>query len=213
MPSRIPMWLSGWSSRARLQQIRGQHLVNPDGSVRLGLYGSVKIAGMTVIQARVAIESHLSRYLQDPEISLDVAAYNSKTFYVIFDGAGFGQQIVRLPVTGNDTVLDAIAQAGGLTAVSSKHKIHVARPAPADAPCDQVLPVDWVAITTRGRTATNYQLMPGDRVYVKAETILSTDTYLGRFIAPVERVFGILLLGSTTVQSLQGSSGGTGGGF
>ena len=31
---------------------------------------------------------------------------------------------------------------------------------------DPVLPADWVGITTMGHTATNYQLMPGDRVYV-----------------------------------------------
>jgi polysaccharide export outer membrane protein len=200
------VFVSLGQSRA-MQQIRGQHLVTPDGSVRLGLYGSVKIAGLTVNNARAAIESHLRRFLQDPEISLDVAAYNSKLFYVIFDGGGSGQQIVRLPVTGNDTVLDALAQAGGLTPVSCEHKIWVARPAPADAPCDQILPVDWIGITTRGRTATNYQLMPGDRIYVKANPLVAADTFLARVIAPVERVFGIILLGSTTVQSLQNTSG------
>jgi polysaccharide export outer membrane protein len=189
-------------SRA-MQQIRGQHLVTPDGSVRLGLYGSVRIAGMTVNQARAEIEAHLRRYLQDPEISLDVAAYNSKIYYVIFDGGGAGQQIVRLPVTGNDTVLDAIAQAGGLTAVSSTDQIWVARPAPADSPCDQVMPVDWCGITTRGRTATNYQLMPGDRIYVKANPLITLDTALARAISPIERLFGIVLLGTTTVQAIK----------
>jgi polysaccharide biosynthesis/export protein len=199
-------------SRA-MQQIRGQHLVTPDGSVRLGLYGSVKIAGMTVNQARSAIETHLRRYLQDPEISLDVAAYNSKLYYVIYDGGGSGQQIVRLPVTGNDTVLDAIAQAGGLTAVSSEHKIWVARPASPDAPCDQVLPVDWSGITTRGRTATNYQLMPGDRIFVKANPLVTVDTLLARMISPVERMFGVLLLGTTTVQAVGGNNAIGGVGF
>ena len=31
----------------------------------------------------------------------------------------------------------------------------------------QTLSVDWQAITQRGETATNYQILPGDRVYVK----------------------------------------------
>jgi polysaccharide export outer membrane protein len=201
------VFVSLGQSRA-MQQIRGQHLVTPDGKVRLGLYGSVKIAGMTVSQAKAAVEAHLRRSLQDPEISLDVAAYNSKLYYVIFDGGGNGQQILRLPVTGNDTVLDAIAQAGGLTAVSSEDKIWVARPAPADSPCDQILPVDWNGITTRGRTATNYQLMPGDRLYVKANPLITADTYLGRALAPVERLFGIVLLGNTTVRTFQGGNNG-----
>ena len=32
---------------------------------------------------------------------------------------------------------------------------------------DQVLPVDWEAITRQGDTKTNYQLQPGDRLYVE----------------------------------------------
>lgn len=193
-----------------LQQIRGQHLVTPDGSVRLGVYGAVKIAGMTVNEARQAIEAHLHRYVKEPKISLDVAAYNSKLFYVIFDGGGSGQQIVRLPVTGGDTVLDAIAQAGGLTPVSSEHQIWVARPAPVGSQCDQVLPVDWCGITTRGRTETNYQLMPGDRIYVKANALVTIDTLLARAISPVERLFGIVLLGNTTVRSFRNNNGNNG---
>src|SRR5262249_7795138 len=91
-------------SRA-LQQIRGEHLVRPDGTVGLGTYGSVRVVGMTLQEARTAIEDHLGQFLQNPEIALDVFAYNSKAYYVIFDLGGNGQQVVRLPVTGNDTVL------------------------------------------------------------------------------------------------------------
>lgn len=189
-----------------LQQVRGQHLVTPDGTVRLGLYGSVKISGMTVAHAKAAIEAHLTQFLQNPEISLDVLAYNSKLYYVIFDGGGSGQTIYRQAVTGNDTVLDALAQVGGLTAVSSTNELWVARPAPAGASCDQILPVDWCGITTRGRTATNYQLMPGDRLYVKANPLVATDTYLARLFAPVERVLGIVLLGNSTVQALRNNN-------
>jgi polysaccharide export outer membrane protein len=195
-------------SRA-LQQIRGEHLVRSDGKVNLGIYGPVGVAGMTVSQARQAIETHLSRYLQNPEVSVDVIAYNSKVFYVIFDGGGSGQQVTRLPITGNDTVLDAISQVLGLNPVSNKHKIWVARPAPAGAGCDQVLPVDWIGVTTRGRTETNYQLLPGDRIYVQAQPLVTLDTFLAKLFSPIERTFGIILLGNSTVRSFQ-SSGGTG---
>jgi polysaccharide export outer membrane protein len=196
-----------------LQQIRGEHLVRPDGKVSLGIYGTVPVAGMTIPEVKQAIEAHLSRYLQEPEVSVDVQAYNSKVYYVIFDGGGSGQQVARLPVTGNDTVLDAISQVFGLSPVSDKHKIWVARPAPAGAACDQVLPVDWVGITTRGRTDTNYQLLPGDRVYVQANPLVTADTFLARLFSPVERVFGITLLGTSTVQSFRRTGTGTGGGF
>ena len=32
---------------------------------------------------------------------------------------------------------------------------------------EQVLPVDWTGITRHGKSETNYQLLPGDRLYVR----------------------------------------------
>ncbi|MGL4551162.1 MAG: polysaccharide biosynthesis/export family protein [Gemmataceae bacterium] len=212
-----PKVFVGLGQSRAMQQIRGPHLVTPDGKVRLGVYGEVSVVGLSVQQARTAIQNQLSKFLLDPEVSVDVSAYNSKLIYVIFDGAGSGQQILRLPVTGNDTVLDVLAQAGGITPVSSEHRIWVARPAPTHSPCDQILPVDWIGITSAARTATNYQLMPGDRVYVKAQALIRIDTVLSRVFAPVERIFGITLLGNSTVRAFRnnggGGNGGNGGGF
>jgi polysaccharide export outer membrane protein len=189
-----------------MQQIRGDHLVRSDGTVSLGTYGSVRVSGLTIAQARAAIEEHLRQYLVNPKLAVDVVGYNSKVYYVIIDLAGSGQQVVRLPLTGNETVLDAVSQLNGLPFHASKKRIWVARPAPAEMHCQQVLPVDWRAITECGATATNYQLLPGDRLYVSGDPLVATDTYLAKVFAPVERVFGILLLGSSTVQSLRGNN-------
>jgi polysaccharide export outer membrane protein len=190
-------------AQSRAQQlIRGDHLVRPDGTISLGTYGSVYVAGMTLQQAKAAVEQHLSKYLYKPEVSLDVYAYNSKVYYVIYDGGGVGEQVVRLPSTGNETVLDAVGQVGGLGPVSSKRHVWVARPAPASNCQPQILPVDWNGIARCGRTDTNYQLLPGDRLYVMAEPLETTNVWLARVIAPVERVFGITLLGSQVFQQL-----------
>ena len=202
-------------SQARgTQQISGPHLVRPDGTIALGTYGSVRVTGMTLAEVRRAIEQHLSAYLLDPEISVDVQSYNSKTYYVVLDGAGSGQTVVRLPVTGNETVLDAISQVNGLTAVSSQDRIWVSRPAP-EGNCHQILPVDWKSVVECGDTATNYQLLPGDRVFVAGYPVTAFDTRMARVLAPIERMFGIVLLGNSTVQNFrnQGQFGNQGGFF
>jgi polysaccharide export outer membrane protein len=193
-----------------LQQLRGEHLVRSDGTISLGTYGSVYVAGMTLGQAKCVIEKHLSEYLLNPQIAVDVFAYNSKVFYVIFDGGGFGQQVYRLPVTGNETVLDAIGFVQGLSPVSSKRRIWLARPSPVHNGCNQILPVDWNAITMAGSTATNYQIFPGDRVYVSADCLITVDNYLSKILAPVERVLGGILLGTTTAETFQNLRNGTG---
>jgi polysaccharide export outer membrane protein len=193
------------------QQIAGQHLVRPDGTVGLGSYGSVYVAGMTIAQAKAAIESHLAKYLYKPEVTIDVYAFNSKFYYVITDFAGAGQQVVRLPHTGNETVLDAVSNIGGLSAVSSK-KLWVARPAPTDCGTDQILPVDWCGITQKGQVKTNFQLLPGDRVFIMSQPLTKFDTMYARILAPVQRTLGITLYGASTVSTIKNINNQNGGG-
>ncbi|MFO0805125.1 MAG: polysaccharide biosynthesis/export family protein [Gemmataceae bacterium] len=185
-----------------VQQIGGQHMVGPDGTVSLGTYGSVYIAGMTKAQAKAAIESHLAKYLYRPEVTVDVYAFNSKYYYVITDFAGAGQQVVKLPHTGNERVLDAIANIGGLSAVSSK-KLWVARPAPTDCGVDQILPVDWCGITQKGQVKTNFQLLPGDRVFVMSQPLTTFDTVYARMLAPVQRTLGMAIYGASAYNTVR----------
>jgi polysaccharide biosynthesis/export protein len=195
-------------SRA-LQQIRGEHLVQPDGKIVLGTYGTVDVTGLTLDQARRVIQDHLSKYLLDPEISLDIGGFNSRVYYVIFDLCGAGQQVFRLPVTGNETVIDAVAELKGLPGGTHRKRIWVARPTAAEADGCQVLPVNWDAIASCGATATNYQLMPGDRVYVAVDPLIATDQFLAKVLSPIERLFGIALLANSTVRAY-GPNGGNG---
>lgn len=178
------------------QRIAGPHLIRPDGTISLGTYGSLPVAGQTLEEVRTAVETHLSTFELSSEVTVDVGGFNSKLFYVIYDGGGAGQTVIRLPITGNDTVLDAIAQLYGLPAVSSMDRVWVSRPAPSGC-AHQILPVNWRAVSEFGETTSNYQLMPGDRVYVAAYPLVAFDIKLARAIAPIERLFGVTLLGTS----------------
>jgi len=196
---------------AAQQQIIGEHLVAPDGKVNLGTYGRVRLVGMTIEEARAALEAHLSEFLEDPQIALDVLGYNSKVYYVVTQGAGLGDRVVILPAKGNETVLDAIGQVQGLESNSST-RMWVARPGKNNCDGDQLLPVDWLAVTQRGDASTNYQLLPGDRLFVSEDKLVALDTKLGKMIAPFERIAGFIALGTSTTQSLTFFNRG-GGGF
>jgi polysaccharide export outer membrane protein len=188
------------------QQVRGPHLVCPDGTVNLGTYGTVRVAGLTISQTKKAIEEHLSQYLLNPEVTVDVSAYNSRTYFIILDGGGAGQQVIRLPSTGNETVLDAISQVNGLTAVSDANKIWISRRTRLSQQ-DQILNVDWAAITVAGKSDTNYQIFPGDRLFVQSYHLVQVDTYLARLFAPIERVLGVTLLGGSAYQTIKNPNG------
>jgi hypothetical protein len=63
--------------------------------------------------------------------------------------------------------------------------------------------VDWEAITRGGITTTNYQLFPGDRIYIKADGIIRMDNAISKVIAPFERMMGFTILGHGLVRTLQ----------
>ena len=67
---------------------------------------------------------------------------------------------------------------------------------------DQVLPVNYCAVTRAGQAGTNYQLLPGDRVYVMASPLVTGTTWLGRVLAPVENALGVTLLGASTYNEI-----------
>src|SRR5690606_24708018 len=128
-----------------------------------------------------------------PDVKVDVVQYASKVVYVIIDGGGAGERALRRYVPGNETVLDALANetVQGISEISSK-RIRVARPGPPGTDVAKIMPVDWRAIAEKGITTTNYQLFPGDRIYIEADHFIAFDTAVAKITAPFERMFGFV---------------------
>ncbi len=203
--------------------ISGERLVRPDGKISLGFYGDVYVAGLTVPEVKEKIVLHLRKYISDETLGLvihdldtgkpiknidpretdrifvDVTAYNSKNYYILGDVLVPG----KLPITGNECVLDALQYAGGLLPTAAPQNIRLVRPAPPGACCEQNLPINLAAITSGGDPTTNYQLMPGDRIIVYRDPIVRFTVFLDRLIAPVQAVFGTTLQGAFTVRSVK----------
>jgi protein involved in polysaccharide export with SLBB domain len=185
---------------AGVQQIVGEHLVGPDGRVNLGTYGSVYVAGRTLEEARAAIETQLANFLDHPQVVVDIFSYNSKKYYIVTQGAGLGDNVVTAPITGNETVLDAISIIGGIPQVSST-KLWIARPAP-NGECEQILPVSWQDISRGASTATNYQMLPGDRLYIAEDPLFRLDSVVAKHTRPFERLFGWVSLGTAMLNRI-----------
>jgi polysaccharide biosynthesis/export protein len=225
--------------------ISGERLVRPDGKISLSFYGEVYVAGLTLPEVKEKIVLHLRKYLHDEVLGLikadadgnpitdkngelvrieprdtdrvfvDVTAYNSKNYYVLGDVLVTG----KMPITGNETVLDAINYAGGLTPTAAPQNIRLVRPAPPGACCEQILPVNLAAITSGGDPTTNYQIMPGDRIIVYRDPIVRFTVLLDRLAAPFQTVIGSTLQTAFTIRAVKfaaapiagGGAGGVGG--
>lgn len=143
--------------------------VQTDGVIDLGYYGDVYVAGLRLEEIERKIAIQLSQYAKSHKIKLDepievsvrlVNGSQSNTYYVLGTVTTQG----KFPLTGNETVIDAILTAG-LRSNSLPEKAYLVRPHPPGEP-DQILMIDWVSIKERGDALTNYQLMPGDRIIV-----------------------------------------------
>jgi polysaccharide biosynthesis/export protein len=145
--------------------IAGKHLVGPDGRINLGGYGSVYVQGLTLEAARAAVEKQLSKFVKDPEIALDVFAYNSKTYYVVIQDATLGDTVQQFSITGNETVLDAVARLGG-TSITASTTLCISRPTGGPIGRGKTLSVNWQEISRGGSIDTNYQLIPRDRLII-----------------------------------------------
>jgi polysaccharide biosynthesis/export protein len=209
---------------AGITPVTGEFLVGPDGTVNLGVYGRVAVGGLTLELARQAIGAKIQETVKPEkdekgneipvarEVVVDVIGYNSKFYYIVTDGGGYGAQVYRIPVNGSDTVLDALGKIGGLPGVASKKKIWVARSNPSHPGNQQVLPVDWNLLVEHGSPATNYQMAPGDRLFVQSDSRIKTYSNLDKFLAPFDRVFRSIFLGTATINSIKSgtSRGGAG---
>lgn len=146
-----------------LQQIAGEHLVGPDGRVSLGVYGTVYLSGHTLDESQSAIEEHLKKKGYTATVSASVFSYNSHVYNVVVERVGENTIVLRIPIMGNERVLDGLSQMAASLAPSSK--VQLSRTL-ADGE-EEILEVDWQSIVRGKSAATNYQLRAGDRLFVK----------------------------------------------
>jgi polysaccharide biosynthesis/export protein len=142
--------------------------VLPDGSIDLGRYGRLLVAGKTLEQIEEDVRGAVAALEKTPsEINVRLVNAQSAVYYVLGEVNSAGS----FPLVGNETVLDAILIAGGLTDRASPCNIILARPSGPHS-CRTVIPICYRHITQQGDTATNYQIMPGDRVYVASRSFM-----------------------------------------
>lgn len=140
--------------------------IQPDGTIDLGKYGRPVVAGMTA----QAVESEIQRLIKAAEkdpvaVSVRISNRASKVYYVFGEVNAPG----AFPISGRETALDGIVAAGGLNRRASENKIILSRPTQPEG-CRIVHPICYPHIVQLGDTTTNYQLMPGDRIFVPSRT-------------------------------------------
>ncbi len=90
--------------------------VEADGSISLPMLGTLQAGGLTEKQLRAELDDKLKTYMYKPEVDVFVKEYRSRQVAVI----GMVNNPGLITLTGpNETVLDMLTRAGGLTATAA----------------------------------------------------------------------------------------------
>ena len=98
-------------------------VVRPDGMISTPLLKEIQVAGLTPAQAEKLITEKLVKVIQEPDVTVVVTGINSKKIYAV----GAVKKEGPIPYTYSMTVMQAIAEAGGLTDYAKRKKIYVLR--------------------------------------------------------------------------------------
>lgn len=131
-------------------------VVGPDGIISIPLAGEITVKGLTKRELHDLVTLRLKKYIRDPVVVVSILEYGSRRIRVLGQVANPGSYVI----SGQMTLLEAIARAGGSTATAQLHSCVVFRGT------ETVIEVDLYKILYEKEPQLNISLQPGDTVFL-----------------------------------------------
>lgn len=132
--------------------------VRSDGKISMPFLGDVLVVGKTPAAVAREMEAGLKNFINSPNVTVTVDEFQATTVAVLGEVAHPG----TIAVERNGGVLQAIANAGGLTETASRDDIYVLR----ETPVPRRIRFTYELLTKNPPTST-FRLRPGDVVVVE----------------------------------------------
>jgi polysaccharide export outer membrane protein len=133
--------------------------VRPDGKISLPLINELQAAGLTPAQLRDRIVEAAKSYVEDPVVTVEVKAINSRKVFI----TGEVRKPGPYPLTGTLSVLQLISIAGGLGDYAKGEKITIVR---TESGKQSAFKFNYKEVLNQRRLEQNIDLKPGDIVAV-----------------------------------------------
>lgn len=99
--------------------LTGSFVVGSQGTISYPLVGSIRASGMTQGEFATALQTALSEYVRQPNVSVEVANY--RPFFILGEVTRPG----TYPYSANLTVPNAVATAGGFTYRANRGRVFI----------------------------------------------------------------------------------------
>jgi len=134
--------------------------VRPDGKVSLPLLNDIQAQGRTPDELRDALKQAAQAFVEDPNPTVMVKEIKSRRVFI----TGQVEKPGPYPLTGETTVLQLIAMAGGIREFADGSNITIIRK--GENGRTEILPFNYRDVLKRKNLTQNVQLKPGDTVVV-----------------------------------------------
>jgi len=133
--------------------------VRPDGKISLPLLNDVPAAGLTAMELAASLREGLSKFLNNPQVTVTVTEINSRRVYLTGEVLRGG----AIPLLPNMTVLQALSSAGGFTQFAKTKDIYVLR---TENGKQVKHPFNYKEVIKGKLSEQNILLQPGDVIVV-----------------------------------------------
>jgi polysaccharide export outer membrane protein len=137
--------------------------VRPDGKITTPLVQNVVAQGKTASQLSADLREALSRYVQDPNITVVIKAFAAPSNAAAIRVIGAAVTPKTVPYRAGLTLLDVMIEVGGLNTFASGNRAVLIR---QDNGAYHEYPVRLADLLERGNLKANQTLMPGDVVRI-----------------------------------------------
>lgn len=98
-------------------------VVRPDGMITLPLLNDIKVVGLTTEEIQTVLTEKMKNVVNDPQVTVSIKAIKSRKVYLVGNVTKQGMY----PLSGRTTVLELLAEAGGLGPFAKSKSIYVLR--------------------------------------------------------------------------------------
>jgi polysaccharide export outer membrane protein len=138
--------------------------VRPDGMITTPLITDLGAAGKTPAQLADDIRVALTKYVEDPRVSVMVDSFQG-TYAQQIRVVGATEKPASLPYRANMTLLDAMIQVGGLSQYAAGNRARLIRHDKATGE-QKEYDLKIARLLKRGDTSANVRLEPGDVIII-----------------------------------------------